>query len=95
MSDMGLSTVMSLRPVTFISRIHPEQGRQPGFIAEEVELVDRRLVLYENGRPNSFRYLEYTAVLNRAIQQQQTHILNLEQRLAQLEARPQYGQIIR
>lgn len=87
MSDMGLSTILALRPVTFISRIHPDHGRQPGFIAEEAELVDRRLVHYENGRANSFRYLEYTAVLTRALQQQQVRITELESRLVQLEAR--------
>lgn len=87
MDDMGLDTVLKMRPVTFISRIHPEQGRQPGFIAEDAELVDRRLVLYEKGLVNSFRYLEYTSVLTRAIQEQQSHILDLERRLVQLEAR--------
>lgn len=87
MDDMGLDTILKMRPVTFISRIHPEQGRQPGFIAEDAELVDRRLVLYDKGQANSFRYLEYTAVLTKALQQQQVRITELEQRLVQLEAR--------
>ena len=87
MRDMGLDTVLSMRPVTFTSKIHPEAGPMPGFIAEEVERVDKRLVWYENGLVNSVKYLEYTAVLTRAIQQQQTEISDLKQRIAQLERR--------
>ena len=45
------------------------------------------MVLYEKGLVNSFRYLEYTAVLTRALQQQQVRITELESRLVQLEAR--------
>ena len=81
MTDMGLSTILSLRPVTFISKIFPEEGVRPGLIAEEVAAVEPRLVRFaSDGRPESVHYIEYTAVLTRAIQE-------LEERLAVVEKR--------
>jgi len=76
----GLSLVRALKPRTFDYR--PEYGNRSayGLIAEEVEQIDPRLVMYANKLPTGVHYTELTAVLLRAIQQ-------LEQRVKTLEAK--------
>lgn len=76
----GLDEIMKLRPVSFV---YKENGgdvnlktRKVGFIAEEVDQVDKRLVAYEKDgvTPRSVMYAEYTALLTKAIQEQQRQI---------------------
>lgn len=86
--EMGLATVMALKPVNFYYNndgwTKPDKNRdmqQIGFVAEEAEKVDARLVGYDNeGLVRTFRYENYVAVLTKAIQE-------LNAKVAQLEAR--------
>jgi hypothetical protein len=88
----GLEIIEHLRSVSFTSTSTGE--RDLGFIAEEVAKVHPLLATYdERGRPESVRYMELTAVLSNAIQEQQktirSHERELDQqrnRLATLEA---------
>lgn len=83
--DSGLAEVMQLHPVSY--ELKPEfnpahLGRQTGLIAEEVIKIDPRLVaLDDNGNPRSVRYQQLTAVLIKAIQEQQHEIEVLKKRL--------------
>lgn len=82
----ALDELMALRPVTF--RYKPEVAHgdpglsaiQPGFIAEELNAVDPRLVAFDadGSTPRSARYEEMVAVLTAAIQSQQAEIENLK-----------------
>ena len=75
----GLAEVMQLNPVSFYYK--PEfngslqndpnfNGKQVGFIAEEVSTVDPRLIFTDkDGLPYSVRYENTTAVLTKAIQE--------------------------
>ena len=69
--SMGLSELMQMRPVSFMyNSDNGTLGRQVGFIAEEIEKIDPRLVVYdEKGLPFSVRYENMTAVLAKAIQE--------------------------
>jgi hypothetical protein len=68
--ELGLKTVEELRPVIFDWK--NGDGRDLGFIAEEVENVDPILALYTtDGLTESVKYRQMTAVLVKAIQEQQ------------------------
>lgn len=79
--DLGLSAVLRFRPISY--DLKPEfnsqhLGRQVGLIAEEVQKIDPRLVaLDDDGQPRGVRYMQLTAVLVKAIQQQQIEIYAL------------------
>lgn len=87
--DIGLRQVMALRPVAY--QLKPKYnpahlGEQIGFFAEDVARVDERLVSKEDdGSPHSVRYQQLTALLTRAIQQQQREISKLSKRVLELE----------
>ena len=70
--DYGLDEVLRLRPVLY--DLKPQYGiakDQPGFIAEEAEDVVPRLVSYDaQGLPTGFDYPKLTAVLVKAVQEQ-------------------------
>jgi len=86
--NAGLSTVMKLRPVSYY--LKPEYdpshiGQQLGLIAEEVANVDARLVAKEeDGSPHAVRYQQLTAVLVKAIQEQQKEIEELKRAIKHL-----------
>lgn len=83
--DEGLATVMALRPVSY--DLKPEYdpkglGPQVGLIAEDVQKVDPRLIgLDTQGHPLGVRYMQLTAVLVKAIQDQQREINQLKREL--------------
>ncbi len=85
----GLDEVMALRPISYNLKdeYNPEHlGRQVGFIAEEVNKVDERLVgLNSNGEIQGVRYMQLTSILTKAIQEQQAEILELKRRLKRVE----------
>jgi len=86
----GLRSVMALRPVSYLLRdqFNPAGlGEQIGFFAEDVAKVDKRLVSIDDtdGTPHAVRYQQLTAVLAKAIQEQQAQIKKLERRLLALE----------
>lgn len=75
--DVGLAEIMKLQPVSY--ELKPEfdpghLGRQVGLIAEDVASVDSRLVAMGDDGPRGVRYMQLTAVLAKAIQQQQQEI---------------------
>jgi hypothetical protein len=86
----GLQQVMALRPVSYT--LKPEfnptgLGEQIGFFAEDVAKVDPRLVSTEDdGTPHAVRYQQLTAVLARAIQEQQVQINDLKKEVAAMRA---------
>lgn len=85
----SLSAVLSARPVSFVYNDNVGiGGEQVGFIAEELEIVDMRLVGHDaSGRPNSVRYMQYTAVLTRAVQQLKADNDNLRAEVFELKRR--------
>lgn len=89
--DIGLETVMKLEPVSY--QLKPENnpghlGRQVGFISEDVDQVDSRLVSRdEHGDPMGVRYQQLTSVLAHAIQEQQAEIEDLKKEIKLLKKR--------
>jgi hypothetical protein len=86
----GLKQVLSLRPVSY--RLRGEYnptglGEQIGFFAEDVARVDPRLVSFDSddGTPHAVRYQQLTALLTKAIQEQQRQIERLAKRVRELE----------
>lgn len=83
--DAGLAEVMALQPVSY--ELKPEHdpghlGRQVGLISEDVGAIDPRLISHEaDGTPLGVRYQQLTAVLVKAIQEQQQEIQGLQRRL--------------
>lgn len=69
--EVGLSTLMQLRPVSFDwkdSEVTNNQ-RDLGFIAEEVEAIDPLLSEYNEGQLIGVKYEKLTALLTKAVQQ--------------------------
>lgn len=73
--SLGLDTVLQLRPVSFRWKDHQEDDL--GFVAEEVEGVNPLLVTYHEERVEGVKYEQLTAVLVKALQEQQREIESL------------------
>ncbi len=75
-----LSKLAFLNPVSF--KYIAGQETHYGFLAEEVEKIDPDLISYDsNGAPFGVKYLSLTAVLTKAVQEQQKQIEELKGRL--------------
>ena len=71
--------VRQMRPIRYVRNDHPEMGEQFGFKAEDVFAIEPRLVNVDReGRPEAVLYMQYSAILRRAIQE-------LDERLKRLE----------
>lgn len=86
--NIGLNEVMLMRPVSYELKpeFNPEHlGRQVGLIAEEVAKIDDRLIAVDDkGDPRGVRYMQMTAVLIKAIQEQQKQINHLKRTITSL-----------
>ncbi len=71
-ADFGLRQVQQLRPVTFKWRGRDENDF--GFIAEEVAKIDPLFATYKDGHIEGVTYPQLTAILAKAIQEQQAEI---------------------
>lgn len=87
--DIGLDAVLHMRPVSYDLKpeFNPEHlGHQVGLIAEEVGKIDQRLIAVDdNGEPRGVRYMQLTAVLVKAIQDQQKQIRALQRAILKKE----------
>jgi hypothetical protein len=76
--DLGLKAVLAMKPVTYYLKqpFGVDDARQQiGLVADWAEAVVPQLVTHDsNGDVHGFNYEQYTAVLTKAIQQQQTEI---------------------
>ena len=87
----GLPEVMALKPFSYDLKDDPMHvGRQVGLGAQQVAKVDPRLVaIYDRGpnigTPKGVRYEQLTAVLVKAVQQQQAEIDGLRREIRQLK----------
>ncbi len=69
-TDVGLDVVLAMQAVTFKYNEDLSEKEWLGFIAEEVEKIEPRLVAYDNaGLVHGVHYQEYTAVLTNAIKE--------------------------
>lgn len=79
--DGSLNTILALRPVHYHLKKENNPfglGEQVGLIAEDVQKVDDRLVgRYQDGTVAGVRYMQLTAVLVGAVQEQNRHINEL------------------
>jgi len=82
--NMGLSTVEKLHPVLFNWK---ENGQRDfGFIAEEVADVSPVLAIYnEKGEPDGVKYMNMSAVLAKAVQEQQALITSQQAQISELK----------
>ena len=90
----GIEEAMKLNPVSFVYNDDiGVKGPQVGFIAEEVALVDERLVTYDaGGIPVNVKYQNMVAVVVKAVQEMWARVLALidtvsghEDRITELE----------
>jgi hypothetical protein len=74
----GLSQIMKLNPVSYTYKASVAPGDSSthlGFIAEEVDTVNKTLVDYDaQGLPHSVKYTEFIPLLTKAVQEQQNQI---------------------
>ena len=86
--NKGIEEVMKLEPISY--NLKPEYnpkhlGRMVGFIADDVQKIDERLVARdEKGELVGVRYMQLTAVLTKAIQEQQAEIVALKKEVRKL-----------
>lgn len=84
----ALQTVLNLRPKSYNYRPETNMGSDIhfGFIAEQVERVDRNLITYENdGRPHAVKYNELWPFMTGSIQELYTQLATLQNRVEILE----------
>ena len=80
-STVGLDFVKRLQPVSYFLNDSPERGQQFGFVAEDVEAIDKRFVTYQaDGQIRSVLYLEMIPVLTTSIQELEARVRMLEGR---------------
>lgn len=75
-----ISWLYNLQPVSFIYRNDTGKSRQYGFIAEDMEKVNRDLVFYQNGKPYGVNYIGLFSPMIKAMQEQKRAIINLERK---------------
>ena len=92
--DKGVLEVMQLRPVYYKSKVDDPDGNQvdtqyAGFIAEEVDALglDEFVVKNAEGEVEAIHYGNMVALLSKAIQEQQTLIVSLQDTLTALNER--------
>ena len=85
--DLGLDTLMKLRPVQYdwkqpagSTTVYPDLG----FLAEDVQAVNPLLAEYDNGKLIGVEYEHMSALIVKAIQEQQGEIASLSGSLANL-----------
>lgn len=84
---------MEMRPIEYVNKpggAPASLGREVGLSAQAIAKIDPRLVgLYasgpEEGTPQGVRYMQLTAILVKAIQEQQAEIVSLRSRVSHLE----------
>ena len=80
--------LMKLRPVTFRYKTDPSGTLQYGLVAEEVERVYPELVVHgTDGKVQSVRYLEFTALLLDELQKQTAKIAAQQREIDALSKR--------
>jgi len=94
--ERASETLFALRPVSFRYKkgIDPQRIPQFGLVAEDVEAVNRDLVVRdEEGKPYSVRYEQINAMLlneflkeHRKVEEQEGTIVQLKSRIASQEA---------
>ena len=79
--DLGINEFMKLRPVWYEKKDpldKTDAGQQPGFVADEVEKIDKRLVTYDkNGIIRGFRYEQFTAWLAKVVQDIEKQVIGI------------------
>lgn len=87
--NIGLNEIMKLKPISYNLKkeYNPEKlGTMVGLIAEDVEKIDNRLVSKnKKGEALGVRYMQFTAVLTKAIQEQQEEIRTLRKEIKVLQ----------
>jgi len=89
----GLDAIAKLRPVYYKSAIEGPNGIDPkqhaGFIAEEIadEGFEEFLIRNSEGEPDAIQYAQMTALLCKAIQEQQALIVSMREELDALKTK--------
>jgi hypothetical protein len=68
----SLAEVMQLEPVSYVSKTNG--NAEIGFVAEDIEKVDKRLSTYHQGELIGVQYDHMVALLTKAVQEQQAQI---------------------
>lgn len=82
---LAISTILSLRPITYRGKADADQRCYPGFIAEEVAIIEPLLVTYDehnmHGKPNYVAYDRIPVYLTIIAQNHEQRLSILEDRL--------------
>lgn len=76
-SVIGISAIMAMRPVTFEWKGRRE--KDVGLIAEDLEKISPLLVTYKDGQVEGVKYAQLSAVVIRAVQEQQEQLSALRE----------------
>jgi len=79
----SLTEVMKLNPVSYVSKT--SGNAEIGFVAEDVEKVDKRLSTYASGELTGVQYDHMVALLTKAMQEQQAQIKDLQEQVRALK----------
>ena len=93
--DLGLEELMKVRPVVFNykptgDKVYDENlninHQQIGVIADEIEKIDSRLVVYDNkGEIRGFNYEQFTSWIAKSVQELYQKVLGIDSRIEKLE----------
>lgn len=82
----ALSICEKLKPATYHHKSEPTDNRDMGFIAEEVDEVEKTLVFYDkDGKPDDVDYLHMVVLCIGAIKELSAKINKLESQIKELE----------
>lgn len=82
----ALSICEKLKPATYHHKSEPTDNRDMGFIAEEVDEVEKMLVFYDkDGKPDDVDYLHMVVLCIGAIKELSAKINKLESKVKELE----------
>jgi hypothetical protein len=82
-APFGLKEVMDMRPITFKWKDRDEEDF--GLVAEDVEKINPLFVTYARGQIEGVKYPQLTAVLVKAVQEQQAEIAKQQAQIDELK----------
>ena len=83
--DLGLDTVLKLKPRQFIWKPGFGEESDLGLVAEEVEEVSSLLVTYRDGDPMGVKYKQLAALLIKAVQELESRVRTQEKEIQSLK----------
>jgi hypothetical protein len=81
----SIDWLYNLNPVNFIYKKDKTKSKQYGLIAEEVDIVNKSIVVYKEDEPDSVSYDKLITPLLKSVQEQKKEIDNLKAEIEELK----------